>query len=88
MSENRQLWKELRLDMELHDQLVSCVAESYEKAILSQPGRPRVMVAGCPSVPGNWKIHHTIETDYSEEDAGQLSTRVEALLESVRGVSE
>ncbi len=26
------------------------------------PGAPRVIVAGCPSVMGNWKIHHLIET--------------------------
>ncbi len=35
--------------------------------------------AGIPSL--------EIETDYSEEDAGQLRTRVEALLESLQGVS-
>jgi benzoyl-CoA reductase/2-hydroxyglutaryl-CoA dehydratase subunit BcrC/BadD/HgdB len=26
------------------------------------PGTPRVLVAGCPSVMGNWKVHHLIET--------------------------
>ena len=25
-------------------------------------GTPRVLVTGCPSVMGNWKLHHTIET--------------------------
>ena len=25
-------------------------------------GTPRVLVAGCPSVMGNWKLHHCIET--------------------------
>jgi benzoyl-CoA reductase/2-hydroxyglutaryl-CoA dehydratase subunit BcrC/BadD/HgdB len=26
------------------------------------PGVPRIMVSGCPSVLGNWKIHHLIES--------------------------
>jgi benzoyl-CoA reductase/2-hydroxyglutaryl-CoA dehydratase subunit BcrC/BadD/HgdB len=26
------------------------------------PGTPRVLVAGCPCVLGNWKLHHVIET--------------------------
>jgi benzoyl-CoA reductase/2-hydroxyglutaryl-CoA dehydratase subunit BcrC/BadD/HgdB len=37
--------------------------ERLEKGVSPMPeGAPRVMVAGCPSVMGNWKLHHIIES--------------------------
>jgi len=29
--------------------------------VVSPPGAKRIMVSGCPSVMGNWKLHHLIE---------------------------
>ena len=40
--------------------------ELYDRAVEGvspfPPGTPRVLVTGCPSVMGNWKLHHAIET--------------------------
>jgi benzoyl-CoA reductase/2-hydroxyglutaryl-CoA dehydratase subunit BcrC/BadD/HgdB len=45
--------------------LESLLAELEERARQGispfAPGTPRVLMAGCPSVMGNWKVHHLIE---------------------------
>ncbi|HUW55047.1 MAG TPA: 2-hydroxyacyl-CoA dehydratase family protein, partial [Planctomycetota bacterium] len=43
--------------------LVDELRERVEKGVSPFPkNAPRVMVAGCPCVMGNWKVHHILET--------------------------
>ncbi|MDI6874018.1 double-cubane-cluster-containing anaerobic reductase [Candidatus Solincola sp.] len=43
MSDYREMWKELGLDLETHDKLLEVLPPLYQEAILSQEGRPRGM---------------------------------------------
>ena len=80
------------------EDLVEDVRIRAEKGISAFPEKPlRILVTGCPSVMGNWKLHHIIETSgaavvcdesctgtrYYEDNVEENSGTIDELTDSI-----
>jgi len=93
------MWAELGLDLEKHDALLGVLGQVYTDIYLAQKNRPDGMGYYALQFCSPYQMEAPllerqvedgglpvlrIDTDYSQEDVGQLRTRVEAFIEQIQ----